>query len=117
MRRSAEQPVPCTQVKGDVRLIKSANFATAYSLRFPRVTRVRFGDDKGPQHTMTHQELLEDVEKKRISGTRNIRVEVARTTPQEASETMLCVLLHTVPHAPPSQSVKSHWSARLPSFD
>lgn len=55
-------------MKGDVRLIKSMQFATAFSLRFPRVTRVRF--DKGPQDTMTHQELLEDVEKKRAGGAR-----------------------------------------------
>ena len=54
------------QVKGDVRLIRSKEFKTAYSLRFPRVTAVRF--DKGPRDTMTHQELLEDVERKLARG-------------------------------------------------
>ena len=54
------------QVKGDVRLIKSKEFKTAYSLRFPRVTAVRF--DKGPRDTMTHQELLEDVGRKLARG-------------------------------------------------
>ena len=54
------------QVKGDVRLIKSKEFKTAYSLRFPRVTAVRF--DKGPRDTMTHQELLEDVSRKLARG-------------------------------------------------
>jgi len=54
------------QVKGDVRLIKSKEFKTAYSLRFPRVTAVRF--DKGPRDTLTHQELLEDVGKKLARG-------------------------------------------------
>ena len=56
------------QVKGDVRLIRSKEFTTAYSLRFPRVTAVRF--DLEPRDTMTHQRLLEDVEWKLARGVR-----------------------------------------------
>lgn len=47
-------------------MIRSKEFKTAYSLRFPRVTAVRF--DKGPRDTMTHQELLADVERKLARG-------------------------------------------------
>ena len=54
------------QVKGDVRLIRSKEFKTNYSLRFPRVTAVRF--DKGARDTMTHQELLDDVNRKLARG-------------------------------------------------
>ena len=50
------------QVTGDVRLIKSKEFMTDHSLRFPRVTAVRF--DKESRDTKTHQELLEDVDRK-----------------------------------------------------
>jgi len=62
------------QVKGDVRLIKSKQFATDYSLRFPRVARVRFdsGDHKAPQETMTQEALLEEVAQRRASGARDI---------------------------------------------
>ena len=72
MRTALSNQHGALQVKGDVRLIRSKQFATAYSLRFPRVTRVRFDDDKGPCDTLTHQELLEDVEKKRQSGARDL---------------------------------------------
>jgi len=58
------------QVKGDVRLIKSKQFATDFSLRFPRVARIR--KDKKPQDTMTQQELLEEVDRRRASGARDL---------------------------------------------
>ena len=48
------------QVQGDVRLITSAAYSTGYSLRFPRVTRIRY--DKSCHDVMTVDELKRIVE-------------------------------------------------------
>ena len=55
------------QIKADIRTIVSRAFATKYSLRFPRIDRVRW--DKNPADVMTEQELEELVEKNKGSLT------------------------------------------------
>lgn len=54
------------QVKGDVRMIYSRVFTASHSLRFPRVTAIRW--DKGLRDCYTHKELQDDVERKRNGG-------------------------------------------------
>lgn len=54
------------QLKGDVRMIHSRVFKAEHSLRFPRVTRVRW--DKSPRDCFTHQQLLEDVARQSMGG-------------------------------------------------
>ena len=48
------------QVQADVRTIRSRNFASRHSLRFPRVQRVRW--DKAPTDIQTDAELWHIVE-------------------------------------------------------
>ncbi|PNG99829.1 DNA ligase 4, partial [Tetrabaena socialis] len=54
------------QVNGDVRLNTSSTFAAGFTLRFPRITRVR--TDKGPAQATTMQQLTEQVRQARSNG-------------------------------------------------
>jgi hypothetical protein len=57
LRRSAHaySAIPLLQLHADVRTIRSKSFASAHSLRFPRVKRVRW--DKGPTDIETDESL------------------------------------------------------------
>lgn len=51
-----------TQLKGDVRLISTKEFATHWSLRFPLITDIR--DDKRPQDVNTVEEMVGELTRK-----------------------------------------------------
>lgn len=53
-------PPPPPQIQADLRLIQSKMFASGYSLRFPRIRRIR--EDKSCREVMTLQELTDMVE-------------------------------------------------------
>jgi hypothetical protein len=84
------------QVKGDVRLIRSKEFRTEYSLRFPRVTAVRF--DKGARDTLTHEALLEDVDRKLARGASRLCVIQDRDRPLHSCGVSLPGLEHHSEH-------------------
>ena len=51
------------QLKGDVRLITSREFATHWSLRFPLITDIRL--DKAPKDVNTVDQMVEELTSKR----------------------------------------------------
>ena len=51
------------RIKGDIRLIRTRTFASGYSLRFPRVTGLRY--DKLWSDIMTYDELKQTIEEDR----------------------------------------------------
>ena len=55
------------QVKADVRMIKSEQFATDWSLRFPRIQRLR--EDKSASEVQTHEDFKAMVQQNRGTTT------------------------------------------------
>jgi len=52
------------QVKGDIRLIPTKTFASGYSLRFPRVTGLRY--DKKWSDIFTHADLVQAIDEEKV---------------------------------------------------
>ncbi len=85
------------QVRADVRMIKSEQFATDWSLRFPRIQRIR--DDKSASEIQTHEDFKDMVQRNRGTSTGRYALHACMCLVLEATVLLEAICYEILPHS------------------